>query len=92
LTMKGTSFDINQKADVCLTAKEIESFAAAYASGYQEDCLVSPLFGDLTDLPPSYIYVGSDEILLDDSVMMAERLKQFGVFCRLNIAEGMWHA
>ncbi|MEG1661739.1 MAG: alpha/beta hydrolase [Clostridiales bacterium] len=66
LTMKGTSFDINQKADVCLTAKEIESFAAAYASGYQEDCLVSPLFGDLTDLPPSYIYVGSDEILLDD--------------------------
>ncbi|MEG1997462.1 MAG: alpha/beta hydrolase, partial [Clostridiales bacterium] len=65
---------------------------AAYASGYQEDCLVSPLFGDLTDLPPSYIYVGSDEILLDDSVMMAERLKQFGVFCRLNIAEGMWHA
>src|SRR6516165_1738558 len=35
----------------------------------------SPLYADPTGLPPTLIQVGSDEILLDDSVRMAERMR-----------------
>ena len=53
--------------------------------------LVSPLFADLHDLPPTLIHVGSDEILLDDSTRLEERLRAAGVDARLEIWEGMWH-
>ena len=38
----------------------------------------SPLYADPTGLPPTLIQVGSDEILLDDSVRMAERMRAAG--------------
>jgi epsilon-lactone hydrolase len=53
--------------------------------------LVSPLFGDMAGLPATLIHVGSDEILLDDSRRLAEKLKTAGVDTRIEIWPGMWH-
>jgi acetyl esterase/lipase len=53
--------------------------------------LISPLFADMHGLPQTLIHVGSDEILLDDSVRLEEKLKAAGVKVRLDIWTGMWH-
>ena len=52
---------------------------------------ISPLYGDLSGLPPLLIFVGGDEILLDDSVRFAERAKDAGVNVTLRVGEGLFH-
>ncbi len=53
--------------------------------------LVSPLFADLAGLPPLLIQVGSEEVLLDDAVVLAERAKAAGVEATLEVWPGMIH-
>jgi acetyl esterase/lipase len=53
--------------------------------------LASPLFADLRGLPPLLIHVGSDEVLLDDAVRLAERAKAGGVDATLEIYDRMIH-
>ncbi len=56
------------------------------------DPFVSPLFGDLFGMPPSLIFAGGDEIMLDDAVEMHERLISYGSQSRLYVKPHMWHA
>ena len=54
----------------------------------------SPLYGDPRGLPPTLIQVGSDEILRDDAVRMADRLRAAGCRAELEIWPRMphvWH-
>ena len=53
---------------------------------------VSPVFADLTGMPPSLIFVGQDELLLSDSLTMAARLEERGCAVNLIQREKMWHA
>jgi acetyl esterase/lipase len=53
--------------------------------------LASPLFADLAGLPPLLIQVGSEEVLLDDAVGLAERAKTAGVPATLEIWPDMIH-
>ncbi len=53
--------------------------------------LISPLFADLAGLPPTIIQVGTEEILYDDSVRLAEKALLAGVDATLEVWEGMWH-
>ena len=55
------------------------------------DPYISPLFGDFTGFPPMLIQVGSNEMLLSDSVLVAEKAKSQGVKVRLSIYENMFH-
>ena len=52
----------------------------------------SPIYGDPAGLPPTLIQVGSDEILLDDSVQMAERMRAAGCEVELEVWPRMPHA
>ena len=56
-----------------------------------DDPGVSPLFADLSGLPPMLIQTGMDEVLLSDSTRLAERAREAGVEVTLDLAEGMWH-
>jgi len=57
----------------------------------KRDSLVSPVFGDFAGLPPVYIQVGEDEILLSDSTRAAERIEAAGGAVDLEIWPGLWH-
>jgi acetyl esterase/lipase len=53
--------------------------------------LISPVYADLSMLPPLLIQVGSDEILLSDSIRIAERAREAGVETTLDVWDNMWH-
>jgi monoterpene epsilon-lactone hydrolase len=53
--------------------------------------LISPLYGDLSGLPPLLIQVGDHEILLSDSTRMADRVSQAGGNVTLQVWPEMWH-
>ena len=91
LTLSGDSYEKNKTADTSMTKERLEFFANSYTSN-KEDPLASPLFADLSMLPPSLIFAGGDEILLDDARRINERLVGFGCESRLITADGMWHA
>jgi acetyl esterase/lipase len=54
--------------------------------------LASPLYADLTGLPPLLIHVGADEVLRDDSTRLAERARAAGVTVELKIWPVVPHA
>lgn len=53
--------------------------------------LISPVFGDLSGLPPLLIQVGSQEILLNDAERLAEVASRHDVETRLEIYNSLWH-
>ncbi|MGE8496036.1 MAG: alpha/beta hydrolase [Pseudomonas sp.] len=57
----------------------------------RNDPAISPLYADLTGLPPLLIQVGEDEILLNDSLRFAERAQAAGVDVRLERYPELWH-
>lgn len=64
-----------------------------YLAGHPaDDPLVSPLFADLTGLPPMLCLVADDEMLRDDSVEFCERARHADVPIRLEIVSGVFHA
>ncbi len=54
--------------------------------------LASPVFAELSDMPPTLIFAGGDEILLSDSEKIYERYIECGSEARLVIRPQMWHA
>jgi monoterpene epsilon-lactone hydrolase len=53
--------------------------------------LISPYYADARGLPPVLFHVGEDEVLLDDSVRMAEKIRAAGGQADMVIWKGMWH-
>ena len=91
LTASGESYVTNKDADPSLTEGLLRFYAKCYADNVRAP-EVSPLFAELDGLPPSLIFVGGDEILLDDSKRMHEKLLQSGCKSQLVIAPERWHA
>lgn len=52
---------------------------------------MSPIFDSQEKMPESLIFVGGDEIMYDDAVIMHERLLEAGCKSELVIAHGFWH-
>lgn len=57
----------------------------------KRDPRISPLFGELDKMPPSLIFVGGDEIMLDDARLMHEKLLASGCESELSVAPELWH-
>jgi len=53
--------------------------------------LISPVFGNMSGLPPLLVHAGEDEILRDDAVRIVNLAKSAGVDARLEIYPRMWH-
>ncbi len=76
LALTGASLARNAAADPMLNAGDLPQAAADYLAGTDpRHPYVSPLYGDPAGLPPVLIQVGGDEILLDDAVRMADKLR-----------------
>lgn len=92
LGLSGASVIANASRDPVLTDKWLAQGARAYAGGRRlTDPLISPLYAHLHGLPPTLIQVGEDEILLDDSVRLADRAWSAGVDVQLQRYPGLWH-
>lgn len=92
LTCGGASYGTKAEADPIVRRSGVEEMARAYLGATPPRTpLASPLFGDLHGLPPLLIHVGSDEVLLDDSVQLAARAKAAGVDATLEVYERMIH-
>ena len=89
LALTGETITSNAQADFILNKYALAAAAGQYLGpNYVKDPRASPLYGDLTGLPPISIHIGKDEILLDDSRRFAERA---GGDITLHIWEGMPH-
>ena len=92
LTGSGESIRDKAGIDPMIDPQGIEQMATWYRGDYEADHPgVSPLFADLTGLPPMLVQLGSDEVLLSDSTRLVDRAKAGGVEAELDVADGMWH-
>lgn len=90
LTGSGESYEYNRENDPSLSAELLRFYAECYTDDVK-NAEVSPLFGELGGLPPSLIFVGGDEILLDDAKRLHEKLLASGCESKLVIAPERWH-
>lgn len=75
LTQSGDSHESRADVDPMLSAEALADMAQHYLQGEDaEHPLASPVGADLAGLPPLRIDVGDAEVLLDDSVVLAERV------------------
>ena len=89
----GESLRTRARQDPWLRPPGIEIVANRYRGNTATDHpLVSPLYGDLSGLPPLLIHVGDDEILLDDSTRLASKASAANVDVTLKVWKGLWHA
>ena len=51
----------------------------------------SPLYGDLSGFPTTYIQVGKNEVLYDDSTGLYKKLKKAGANAELDVEQDGWH-
>ncbi|MFP5310702.1 MAG: alpha/beta hydrolase [Actinomycetes bacterium] len=92
LTGSGDSMRDRDAVDPWLKADQVPPAALAYAGDAPLDHpLVSPLFADLTGLPPMLVHVGSDEILHSDAERLVARARAAGVDASLGVFDGLWH-
>jgi len=92
LTVTGSSFAVKEHAVPAITAQAIRTRAADYQAGTDPaDPLVSPIFADLSGLPPLLIQAGSHEVLLDDATRLAAKAAADDVAVTLDITPGVPH-
>lgn len=84
LTASGSSYETNRDRDPSITLEQLDFFASCYTT-CRDNPLASPLFGDFTGFPPSLLFVGGDEILLDDSRLLHEKLLASGCSSTLRL-------
>ena len=92
MTMSGESVKSKADLDPMIRKDWLDAMINNYATDLPPDSpLCSPIYADLEGLPPVYIQVGSDEILLDDAVRLAQRIESSGGRVNLDVWEDMWH-
>jgi acetyl esterase/lipase len=88
----GDSMQTRAAADPMVQKEGLVRMAQLYlADADPKTPLASPLYADLTGLPPMLIQVGTAETLLDDSIRIVERLQAAGVSTELQQYEDLIH-
>ncbi|MEU7985821.1 alpha/beta hydrolase [Streptosporangium canum] len=92
LTLSGASMRSKDGVDPIFTPADLEWYFDQYiAGGDRSTPEASPVFADLTGLPPLLIQVGSSELLLDDAVRLAGRAGIDEVTVTLEVAPRQPH-
>jgi acetyl esterase/lipase len=92
LAFIGPSMKDERIQDPVLTFQALQVGASMYLGKVDpKDPSASPMFGDLSKLPPLLIQVGTDERLLDDSREVSRRASDAGTKVQIEIWEGMHH-
>ncbi|MEM9121944.1 MAG: alpha/beta hydrolase [Pseudomonadota bacterium] len=92
LTAAGESYETRADRDILVDGPWLKTLRDHYVGGVSPtDPLVSPLFADLSGLPPTALYVTDDEILLSDSLTLRDRMEAAGVPVDFTLEEKLWH-
>ncbi len=92
LACTGQTYTSNRQIDPLTPGDSWTVFSKYYVGEADpKNPLVSPLYGDLTGLPPLLLYVGDHEVLLDDTLQFAEKAQKAGVSVNLNVGAQMFH-
>jgi len=92
LTLSGETILENQATDLTLTPEGLRLRVPDYVGGAgASNPQISPVFGDLSGLPPLLIQVSSDEILLSDALRLAGRAAIDEVPVTLEVTPGVPH-
>ena len=88
LRFDGESYRSRLAQDPMTTPEGNREFARLYLGG----ATPPPLFEEnLAGLPPLFVQLGGDDIVLSDSLRLVERAHQDGVEATLDVWEGLWH-
>jgi epsilon-lactone hydrolase len=92
LTLAGATMEIKRDADPLLSPGALRARVADYAAGHDAGLgLISPIFAELSGLPPLIIQAGSHEVLLDDAIRLAGVAATADVEVFLDITPGVPH-
>ena len=82
------------EARLILRTSDIRNFAARYlcGGGDTRDPDISPLYADVSGLPPALFTIGTSDALVDDSLLMALHWERAGNVAELKIVPGGCHA
>lgn len=96
--------DLSKTSDTLYTMEGVDRILVTYDGGLEaaallyagdtslKDPLVSPVYGDFTGFPPTYLLTGTRDLLLSDTARVHRKLRQVGVIAELNVYEGISHA
>lgn len=92
LAVTGQSLYANEATDAMFYADAIKAFAPFYLGQTPAtDPLASPVYADLTGLPPLLLFVSNSEVLLDDSLRIAANARAAGVSVDLQAWDDLPH-
>ncbi|HEX9624246.1 MAG TPA: alpha/beta hydrolase [Streptosporangiaceae bacterium] len=92
LTLAGATMETKRKADPLLSRENLQPRVTDYTSGQDAALgLISPIFADLSGLPPLIIQAGTHEVLLDDAVRLAQQAAAADVEVTLDVTPGVPH-
>jgi acetyl esterase/lipase len=92
LTLAGATLETKREADPLLSRESLALRVPDYTSGQDAALgLISPIFADLTGLPPLIIQAGTHEVLLDDAIRLARRAATADVEVTLDITPKVPH-
>ncbi|CCK79272.1 alpha/beta hydrolase [Desulfobacula toluolica] len=91
LECKNKSHIKNQEKDPMLTQSVLKKTARLYTDQDLSNPLISPINNNFSGITPILIQAGEHEILIDDSRILAQKLKASGATVKLEIWEDMFH-
>jgi len=92
LTLAGTTMQTKRDADPLLSPQALQARVPDYTSGHDPALgLISPVFADLSGLPPLIIQAGTHEVLLDDAIRLVRQAATADVAVTLDITPGVPH-
>ncbi len=92
LTLTGTTMRTKHEVDPLLSRENLQPRVTDYTAGQDAASgLISPVFADLSGLPPLIIQAGTHEVLLDDAVRLARQAATADVEVTLDITARVPH-
>ena len=92
LTLAGATMETRREVDPLLSREALEARIPDYTAGQDAALgLISPLFADLSGLPPLIIQAGTHEVLLDDALRLAQQAARADVEVTLDVTPGVPH-
>ena len=92
LTLAGATMETKREVDPLMSQENLQSRVTDYTAGQDAAFgLISPIFADLSGLPPLIIQAGTHEVLLDDAVRLAREAATADVEVTLDITPRVPH-